>query len=163
MLEKAASGNPGGRKLTVIDVPELEGCDLEGVDMPKPDEILSAKQKDGSRLKADLIYEATWKWLSRLRATPYVSPQMIEQYAMCAARWKQCEAMNSELGFLSKHPTTGKPQTSPFVNIGLNYMNQASRQWDAIMQIVKENCSVDFSGMNPNDELEMILHQRKGF
>lgn len=52
--------------------------------------------------------------------------------------------MTNELGFLSKHPTTGKPGTSPFINIGINYMNQASRQWDNIMQIVKENCSMDF-------------------
>ncbi len=49
------------------------------------------------------------------------------------------------------------------INIGINYMNQASRQWDNIMQIVKENCSVDFSGTNPNDDLERLLHQRKGF
>ena len=86
---KAASGNPGGRKLTVLDIP-----DMEGSDMPKPDEILSAPQKDGTTLKAAEIYEAVWKWL----------------------------------GFLSRHPTTGKPSTSPFINIGINYMNQATRQ-----------------------------------
>ena len=89
VAEKAASGNPGGRKLTVLDIP-----DMEGSDMPKPDEILSATQKYGTTLKAAEIYEAVWKWL----------------------------------GFLSRHPTTGKPSTSPFINIGINYMNQATRQ-----------------------------------
>lgn len=89
VAEKAASGNPGGRKLTVLDIP-----DMERSDMPKPDEILSAPQKDGTTLKAAEIYEAVWKWL----------------------------------GFLSRHPTTGKPSTSPFINIGINYMNQATRQ-----------------------------------
>lgn len=157
VLEKAASGNPGGRKLTVLDIP-----DMEGSDMPKPDEILSAPQKDGTTLKAAEIYEAVWKWLEKLNATAYISPQVIEQYAMCRARWLQCEKMTNELGFLSRHPTTGKPSTSPFINIGINYMNQATRQWDAIMQIIKENCSVDFTGANPNDDLEKILHQRKG-
>ena len=37
VIEKAASENPGGRKLTVLDIPEVEGSD-----MPKPDEIFSA-------------------------------------------------------------------------------------------------------------------------
>ena len=158
VAEKAANGNPGGRKLTVLDIP-----DMEGVEMPKPDAILSATQKDGTTLKAAEIYEAVWKWLERLKATAYVSPQIIEQYAMCKARWLQCEQMTNELGFLSRHPTTNKPITSPFINIGINYMNQATRQWDAIMQTVKENCSVEFNGANPDDELEKILHQRKGF
>ena len=125
-LEKAQNGNPGGRKLTMLDIPDVEGIHSIG-------------------------------------CAGYVSPQTIERYAMCVARWLQCEEMTNELGFLSKHPTTGKPVTSPFINIGINYMNQASRQWDNIMQIVKENCSVDFSGANPNDDLERLLHQRKGF
>ena len=161
VAEKAANGNPGGRALTVIDVPDIPAT--EGVDMPKPDEILSAEQKDGTQLKALEIYEKVWDWLKGLNATAYVSPQVIEQYAMCRARWMQCEEMTNKLGFLSRHPTTNKPIISPFINIGINYMNQASRQWDAIMQTVKENCSVEFSGANPNDELEQLLHQRKGF
>lgn len=77
VAEKAANGNPGGRKLTVLDIP-----DMEGTDMPKPDEILSATQKDGTKLKAAEIYEAVWHWLEKLNATAYVSPQVIEQYAM---------------------------------------------------------------------------------
>ena len=157
VAEKAASGNPGGRKLTVLDIPEMDGSD-----MPKPDEILSATQKDGTKLKAAEIYEAVWKWLEKLNATAYVSPQVIEQYAMCRARWLQCEEMTNELGFLSRHPTTNKPITSPFINIGINYMNQATRQWDAIMQTVKENCSADYTGFNPNDDLDKMLHERKG-
>ena len=47
VAEKAANGNPGGRKLTVLDIP-----DTEGSVMPQPDEILSATQKDGTKLKA---------------------------------------------------------------------------------------------------------------
>lgn len=152
-LEKVQNGNPGGRKLTMLDIP-----DVEGIQMPKPNELLSAKQRDGTELRAKQIYEDTWNWLNSIGCAGYVSPQTIERYAMCVARWLQCEEMTNELGFLSKHPTTGKPVTSPFINIGINYMNQASRQWDNIMQIVKENCSVDFSGTNPNDDLERLLH-----
>ena len=45
---------------------------------------------------------------------------------MCSARWIQTEEMTSKLGFLSKHPTTGKPIPSPFINIGINYMTTGS-------------------------------------
>src|SRR5574344_252168 len=158
LSEKIEADNPGGRKLTVLEIP-----DIEGVEMPKPNEILSATQRDGKDFQAKEIFEETWLWLQKIGCQGAVSKQVIERYAMCAARWIQCEQMTNELGFLSKHPTTGKPITSPFINIGINYMNQAARQWDNIMQIVKENCSVDFSGTNPNDDLERLLHQRKGF
>ena len=56
---------------------------------------------------------------------------------MCSARWIQCEELTNKLGLLSKHPTTQKPIPSPFINIGINYMNQAVRLWNEIFQIVK--------------------------
>lgn len=70
-----------------------------------------------------------------------VSPQLLERYAMCSARWIQCEEMTNRMGFLSKHPTTQKPIPSPFINIGINYMNQAVRLWNEIFQIVKETAA----------------------
>ena len=153
--EKVDANNPGGRRLTVLDIP-----DIEGVEMPKPNEILSAQQRDGRDFQAKDIYETTWEWLKRIGCHKAVSPQVIERYAMCAARWIQCEQMTNELGFLSKHPTTGKPIPSPF--IGINYMNQAIRLWNEIYQIVKENCTVDFSGANPQDDLmERLLQSRR--
>ena len=155
--EKVDANNPGGRRLTVLDIP-----DIEGVEMPKPNEILSAQQRDGRDFQAKDIYETTWEWLKRIGCHKAVSPQVIERYAMCAARWIQCEQMTNELGFLSKHPTTGKPIPSPFINIGINYMNQAIRLWNEIYQIVKENCTVDFSGANPQDDLmERLLNTRR--
>ena len=66
-----------------------------------------------------------------------VSHSFLERYAMCSARWIQCEEMTNRMGFLSKHPTTQKPIPSPFINIGINYMNQAVRLWNEIFQIVK--------------------------
>ena len=66
-------------------------------------------------------------------------------------------------GFLSKHPTTGKPIPSPFINIGINYMNQAVRLWNEIFQIVKENCSTEYGESTPQDDLmERLLRARKG-
>ena len=155
--EKIEEGNPGGRRLAVLDIPEVEG-----VDMPKPNEILSAQQRDGKDFQAKAIYESTWEWLKKIGCHKAVSPQCIERDAMCAARWIQCEQMTNELGFLSKHPTTGKPIPSPFINIGINYMNQAIRLWNEIYQIVKENCTVDYSGANPQDDLmERLLQTRR--
>ena len=144
--EKAEKGNPGGRKLEVLDIPEVEG-----VDMPKPHDFLSAEQRDGS------------KWLKKIGCASKVSPQLLERYAMCSARWIQCEEMTNRMGFLSKHPTTQKPIPSPFINIGINYMNQAVRLWNEIFQIVKENCSTEYGEVTPQDDLmERLLRARKG-
>ena len=156
--DKAENGNPGGRKLEVLDIPEVEG-----VPMPKPHDFLSAEQRDGSTLQAQEIYKETWEWLHERKCDHLISVQQIEQYAMSIARWIQCEETTTQLGFLSKHPTTGKPIPSPFVNIGINYMNQSCRLWSEIFQIVKENCSTDYSGSNPQDDLmERLLTARKG-
>lgn len=144
--------------IEVLDIPEVDG-----VEMPRPKDILSATQRDGKSFMAKEIYEETWEWLKKIGCHTVVSPQVIERYAMCAARWIQCEQMTNELGFLSKHPTTGKPIPSPFINIGINYMNQAVRSWNEIYQIVKENCTVDYSGKNPQDDLmEKLLASRRG-
>lgn len=146
------------QSIEVLDIP-----DVDGVEMPKPKDILSAQQRDGKNFMAKEIYEETWQWLKKIGCHTVVSPQVIERYAMCAARWIQCEQMTNELGFLSKHPTTGKPIPSPFINIGINYMNQAVRSWNEIYQIVKENCTVDYSGKNPQDDLmEKLLASRRG-
>ena len=135
----------------------------KGVDLPKPHEFLSAEQRDGSTLQAEEIYTETWEWLKKVGCAAKVSPQLLERYAMCSARWIQCEEMTNRMGFLSKHPTTQKPIPSPFINIGINYMNQAVRLWNEIFQIVKENCSTDYGEVSPQDDLmERLLRARKG-
>ena len=117
VTEKLAAAHPGSKKITVLDIPEVSG-----VDMPKPHEFLSSEQRDGKSLQAKEIYTETWKWLKGIGCSAVVSPQLLERYSMCAARWIQCEETTSALGYLSKHPTTGKPIPSPFINIGINYM-----------------------------------------
>ena len=81
---------------------------------------------------------------------------------MCSARWIQCEELTNKLGLLSKHPTTQKPIPSPFINIGINYMNQAVRLWNEIFQIVKENFSTSYEDAAPqNDLMERLLRARE--
>lgn len=42
-------------------------------------------------------------------------------------------------------------------------MNQAVRLWNEIFQIVKENCSTDYSDAAPqNDLMERLLRAREG-
>ena len=131
--------------------------------MPKPRDFLSAEQRDGSVLQAQEIYTETWQWLKGIGCAAKVSPQLLERYAMCSARWVQCEEMTNRMGFLSKHPTTEKPIPSPFIGIGINYMNQAVRLWNEIFQIVKENCSTEYGESTPQDDLmERLLRARKG-
>lgn len=156
--KKPLTEQPESKSVRILDIPETEG-----VEMPKPHDFLSATQRDGGQLQAKEIYEETWNWLKGIGCTAVVSPQLLERYSMCAARWIQCEEMTSTLGYLSKHPTTGKPIPSPFINIGINYMNQANRLWNEIYQIVKENCSTEYTGANPQDDLmERLLTARKG-
>lgn len=45
-------------ELEAVDLPE--GAVVEGADMPKPADYLSAKQKNGVPLGADEIYKETW-------------------------------------------------------------------------------------------------------
>ena len=155
--EKAQNGNPGGRTLETLDIPEIEGAE-----MPKPHEFLSEKQRDGNELQAKEIYQETWEWLKKVGCAQKISPQLLERYSMCSARWIQCEELTNKLGLLSKHPTTQKPIPSPFINIGINYMNQAVRLWNEIFQIVKENCSTSYEDAAPqNDLMERLLRARE--
>jgi len=50
LADKIAQGNPGKRKLEIIDFQNT--ADLKGQEMPKPRAMLSAVQKDGKTLVA---------------------------------------------------------------------------------------------------------------
>ena len=54
VVEKAKNGNPGGRSLSVLDIPEIEGAE-----MPKPHDFLSTTQKDGTEFQAKEIHTET--------------------------------------------------------------------------------------------------------
>lgn len=155
LAEKLLAGEKIKPKLTADIV------DVEGVDMPKPQEYLSALQKDGKVLNADKIYMETWEWLNNRGCANLVNPIMIENYAVSVARAVQCEEAISTYGFLSKHPTTGAPITSPFVAIAQGYLKQSQTTWNIIYQIVKENCGNAFNGQSPTEDImEQLLSSR---
>lgn len=57
LAEKISEGNPGGRKLTVMEFSDK--ADLKGLAMPEPNKMLEAVQKDGKTLVASEIYKST--------------------------------------------------------------------------------------------------------
>lgn len=135
---------------------------LWGIDIPKPNDYIKAKQKNGKPLYAEEIYNNTWGWLIECKCDHLFVPAIVEEYAMSFARWIQCEEAISEYGFLAKHPTTGQAITSPYVSMSQSYMKQATQQWSLIYEIVKANCTVNFEGATPyEDAMELLLKSRE--
>lgn len=145
-------------ELDAVDLPE--GVVMNGADMPKPSEYLSAKQKNGIPLGADEIYKETWRWLKARNCEKLVNKRLIEAYAQAFARYIQCEEATSTYGLLGKHPTTGGVMASPFVQMSQQYQKSANLIWYEIYDIVKQNCTEVFED-NPNDTMELLLRARK--
>lgn len=157
LVDKISAGDPA----TVMELPDPPT--FEGTDVPPMKEYLRAKQKNGKDLCASDVYEETWRWLKERGCERLVNIQLIEQYAMSVSRWIQCEEAISEYGFLAKHPTTGNAIASPYVSMSQQYMKQVNQIWYQIFQVVKENCSVEFGGNTPQDDvMERLLRTRKG-
>lgn len=130
--------------------------------MPPVKEYMKARQKNGIDLCAEDVFRETWEWLSKIGCAEVVNIQLINQYSMSVARQIQCEQCISDYGFLAKHPTTGNAIASPYVSMLQQFTKQVNQAWFQIYQIVRENCSVDFSGSNPQDDLmEKLLRTRK--
>lgn len=157
--EKITTGNPGGRKLKVIELPDAP--DLQGEDMPEPREFLKAKQKAGGEFEAESIYKETWEWLKKRNVEKLINKQTLEQYSIAVSRWIQCETAISDFGFLAKHPTTGAPIASPYVSMAQQYQKQASAIWYGIFQVVKENNSSDLNDQD-DDPMARMLKARGG-
>lgn len=160
LADKLLEGNPGKRKLTVVDFPDI--ADLEGQKMPPPQAYLAALQKNGKGTLAPEVYEKTWQWLKERGCAKLVTQQVLEQYAMSVARWIQCEECISEFGFLAKHPTTGNAMLSPYVAASQSFLRQATHLWNQIYQVVRENCSQEYGGSVPSDDpMERLLTQKR--
>lgn len=145
-------------ELEAVDLPE--GAVMEGMNMPKPSDYLSARQKNGVPLGADEIYKETWLWLKERNCEKLVNPRLIEAYAQAFARYIQCEEATSTYGLLGKHPTTGGVIASPFVQMSQQYQKSANLIWYEIYDIVKQNCTEMFED-NPNDTMELLLRARR--
>lgn len=146
-------------ELEAVDLPD--GAVLQGADMPKPGDYLSARQKNGMPLGADEIYKETWLWLKKRGCENLVNKRLIESYAQAFARYIQCEDAVSTYGLLGKHPTTGGVMVSPFVQMSQQFQKSANMIWYEIYDIVKQNCTEAFED-NLNDTMEQLLRKRRG-
>jgi len=168
LADKITAGKPA-RVLEGAELPDTdllvggdigEGAELIGFDMPEPSEYLSARQKDGQPLGADVLYKETWRWLKERGCERFVSRRLLEAYSQAFARFIQCEQAISQYGLLGKHPTTGGVVTSPFVTMSHSFSKQANLLWYEIFDIVKQNCVTDFSGAPQDDVMERLLRSR---
>ena len=158
-----------GRKSKSVEEKMLEGkfsfapkpeVEYEEYTPPAPKDYISAEQKIGGEPCAPKVYRYVYNLLKACNSEVAVSAQLVESYAQMVSRHIQCEKILSETGFLSKHPTTGEPVTSPFVKMSLDYLKAANQLWYQIYQVVKEN---NTRGTIPssNDMMENILRRVK--
>ena len=129
---------------------------LEGVEMPNIKEYLTESQHTGE-LHADEVYRETWQWLSEKGCAQYISQAQLEEYCLAHARWRQLQGVINEYGFLSKHPTTGAPMTSPFVTMSLAFLKQSTMILYQILQIVKEHSTESVTDSPRDDMMERLL------
>lgn len=166
--EKVAAGRPATRLEDPLATPfDFEGSDipdgavLSGEAMPEPSGYLSAIQKDGKPLGADLVYRETWEWLDERGCAQFVSKRLIKAYAQTFARYVQCEQAISKFGLLGKHPTTSAAIASPFAAMSQSFGKQANVYWYEIYEIVRATCTTDYSGAAPGDDvMEQVLKAR---
>jgi len=157
LADKVAEGKIEGA--VVLPIP----TELEPADVPPVKEYMKAEQKNGKTLCAEEVFKNTFQWLKDRGCEKLVNTQLIEQYAMSVSRWIQCEEAISEFGFLAKHPTTGNAIASPYVSMSREYMKQVTSAWYQIYQVVRDNCSVEYEGPTPqNDVMERLLRARNG-
>ena len=132
--------------------------------MPPVKKYMKAKQKNGTNLCAEEVFEETWEWLKKkVGLTELVNTQLINQYAMSVARQIQCEQCISEYGFLAKLSDHGKCNRKSLC-VDASAVHKAGEQsWYQIYQIVRENSSIEYAGATPQDDvMERLLRARKG-
>jgi hypothetical protein len=171
MGKRGPAAGTGGRPRKSLDEKVVEGKKAKVLKsektavhsgFPEPSEFLSSVQRIEIPLKAKEVYERVYKWLTQFGCEKFVTQDTIEIYALCIARWVQCEEAVSKIGFTSKHPTTGAPIASPYVAMSREYMKQAVAVWDRIYGLVRENATGDYFANAPNtDIMEMLLANKK--
>lgn len=155
-----------GRKRKSLDEKILEGQSVDAIkpvasdDMPPPKDYLSSVQKDGEKLCAAEIYSETWLWLKSRGCENLIDNQLIEQYAMCVARWRQCEQAVSRFGLRGRHPTTGGEMTSVYVKMAQDYLKLIAQLRYQIYSAVKENSTLENLPYEGNDDMENLLRAK---
>ena len=85
LSEKIAEGKDAD--IMEFHAPELDAADLTGADMPSPSAYLSAQQKNGKPLGADIVYKETWLWLKQRGCEKHVNKRLLESYSQANLLW----------------------------------------------------------------------------
>jgi len=99
MGKRGPAKGTGGRPRKSLDEKLLDGKDAkvlkskaaEKPPCPEPSEFLLSAQRMDIPLKARVVYERVYKWLSRYGCDDLVGQDIVEHYAICVARYVQCE------------------------------------------------------------------------
>ena len=91
LSDKIAEGKDAD--IMEFHAPELDAADLDdaadltGADMPSPSAYLSAQQKNGKPLGADIVYKETWLWLKQRGCEKHVNKRLLESYSQANLLW----------------------------------------------------------------------------
>lgn len=148
VVEQQLESMKSGKPVEILDF----GPDA--LELPKePSPYLSDKAKE--------IYSNVYEWLKSIDCLKGIHSYTLEEYAICKARWIECEQMNSTHGMLLKD-SNGKMVVSPYVAVGSKYLKEANDAWTKIYSIVektrKTTLSEEDKQTNPMEE----LFKRKG-
>ena len=182
LKEKIENGNPGGRKLTVVKLPDekkeefvespFDVEDLESGVLPEPMDISvepgpspreymdDEQNKANGKFYAKMIFQETMDWLDKTGCRELIEREVVDLYAVSAARWIQCERAISQHSLLAPHPTTKVPMATPFASLSNQYSKTMMGCFYSIYQIVKENCVGDYKAGNPQESImEKLLSE----
>jgi hypothetical protein len=170
MGKRGPARGTGGRPRKSLDEKILDGKPATVIkkppkpksEYPEPSEFLLSAQRLEIPLKAKSVYVRVYSWLKQYNCESLITQDIVELYALCVARYVQCEEAVSKVGFTGKHPTTGMPIASPYVAMSREYMKQAMSVWDRINGVVRENASGDYASTAPSlDVMEMLLRENE--
>ncbi len=146
VTEKLLDGNPGRRKIEVLQFDE-------GDEIPsEPPAWLTKKGKE--------IYKILVDWLNKIGCTKGILPYNLEEYAHCKSRWLEAEEGINTHGLLIKDQN-GKPAPNPFIGFAQQYLKMTNDVWAKIYQVVRETKLTELDSTSPNDDIMESLLRGK--
>ena len=112
--------------------------------MPEVKDWMVAAQENGEELTAASIYAELDEWMRMYHAYAAVPPLLLQQYAMCVARWVQAEQALSKYGLLALKADKSAME-SPYAKVGREYLKQANNLWYSINQLIAKSGVIEDS------------------
>ena len=156
--------NRGGHRLNHVYKPQANisfGNASDPEVIAKAPAFFDGAQKDGEQFLANQVLEEITAWLSANKVLHLIPDHLLTMYATSTARWMQAEEKVNTNGFLMRHPTTGAPITSVFVNLALEFSKSAQGCWYQIYQIIKDATGEQAKVAEPTNSLMALMKKRE--